>query len=56
MEKEFAGIIVRCNHCMFMTTDIDITECPNCHKDSALIDMTIEDIILQNNIKYGIKE
>jgi len=54
-------IVVRCNNCMFMQTgseeDIEIfgrEKCPNCGKDDALMDMDIDDIVLQNNIEYGI--
>lgn len=42
-------IAVRCNHCEYMTTDLDIEKCPNCGKEDALMDMSIETIVLQNN-------
>jgi len=49
MEKT---IIVRCNHCEWMTTDVDGVEtCDNCSKDDALMDMDAETIVLQNNCK-----
>jgi len=47
MEGDF--VVVRCNNCMFMTTDLDIYECPKCHTDDSLMDMDIETIVLQNN-------
>ena len=53
-------IVVRCNNCMFMQTgneeEIEIfgrEKCPICGKDDYLMDMDISDIVLQNNIQYG---
>ena len=43
-------IVVRCNHCEYMTTDLDIEKCPNCGQTDALMDMSIETIVLQNNM------
>jgi len=47
---------------MFMQTgdeeDIEMAgrnPCPNCGKDNAMMDMDIDDIVLQNNINYGIE-
>jgi len=52
-------VIVRCNHCMHMVkpehfeASPEDQRCPRCQMSDALMDLTIDDIIAQNNARYG---